>query len=274
MIVEGFLKGSVIPGVVAGVLLLAISFLPMFVRRWMITLCLPLGFAVGAVNISGFPPFPPAGSNQSLFYIALAAIIWPWLERWGMKIFLRILAVAGVTLLVLKPLFLSGLEFTNGIMILTSMTLLGFAIWNLIEKDTQSSTFALLPLTLVLQGTALSILFLASGSALLSQWTGTFCAVVSAVMVLGFWSTRFRLNESYVTFSALVFFSFILNALYFVDISHLSLFLVILPLGSLFFIQKMMNNSKLRWALQLAVTTGCLGAVLYSAVKSLMDSSY
>lgn len=269
MIVEGFIKGSVIPGVVAGILLLVISFLPMFVRRWMISLCLPLGFAVGAVNISGFPLFPPAGSNQSVFYVALATIFWPWIERLGMKVFLRTLAAAGVTLLVLKPLFISGLEFTNGIMILATMTLLGFAIWNLIEKGTQSSTFALLPLTLVLQGTALSVLFLANGSALFSQWMGTFCAVISAVMVLGFWSTRFRLNDSYVTFSALVFFSFILNALYFVDMPQLSLLLLILPLGSLFLIQKLINNSKLRWVSQLAVTVVCLTMAAYPAVQSL-----
>ena len=273
MIIEGFIKGSVIPGLISGILLLGISFLPLVFRRWMISLCLPLGFAVGAVNISGFPPFPPAGANQSLFYIALACFVWPWIERLGMKTFLRILAVAATTLLVLKPLFLSGLDFSNGLFVLGSMTVLGFAIWNLIEKDTQSSIFSILPLTLVLQGTALSILFLAHGSALLSQWTGTFCAVVSAVMVLGFWSTRFRMNESYVTFSALVLFSFLLNALYFMDISHVSLLLVIAPLGSLFLIQKL-NGSKLRWALQLAVSAVCLGFAVYPAIQTLIESSY
>lgn len=270
MIIEGFIKGSVIPGLIAGILLLGISFLPMIFRRWMISICLPLGFVVGAVNISGVPPFPPAGSNQALFYIALATIVWPWVERLGMKLFLRVLAVAGTTLLVLKPLFISNLDFSHGLMILGSMTILGFALWNLIEKDTQSSTFALLPLTLVMQGTALSILFLANGSALLSQWTGTFCAVVSAVMILGFLSTRFRVSESYVTFSALVFFSLILNALYFLDVSQLLLFLVIVPLGTLYVIQKL-NDSRLRWILQLVVTAVCLGFVLYPAIQSLMN---
>ncbi len=273
MIIEGFIKGSVIPGFVAGLLLLGISCLPLLLRRWMISLCLPLGFAVGAVNISGLPPFPPAGANQALFYIALACMVWPWIERLGMKTFLRVLAVAGTTLLVLKPLFLSGLDFSSGLLILGSMTLLGFAVWNLIEKDTQSSIFLILPLTIVLQGTALSILFLAHGSALLSQWAGTFCAVVSAVMILGFWSTRFRLNESYVTFSALILFSFILNALYFMEVSQVSLLLVIAPLGSLFLIQKI-NGSKLRWILQLAVSAICLGIAVYPAIQALMDTSY
>lgn len=250
MILTALFKGSVIPAVLAVGILAAAGFLPAVLAQTLRRIAFPLAFSCGFFLLYQFPKWPPAGSVNSLFYVAWICFLWTFIEATGGRhsSFLRWLFWGLLVFLTLQPLLvghrLTGdLPFVEGdqelLIHILILIFLGQTLWRVYEKGRlEWSTSSLMFLSIiVMTGLSLSMLF--SGSGLMSQLAGTYCALHGGALLLFLLGTRFHAASEILSFTVGMLFSFAVLSFHYLEISLFNLLLLLLPWGALWWKPKL-----------------------------------
>lgn len=228
------------PAILAGALLILALIGPSFTASSLRRVSFPIGFCFGFYLLNSIPVWPPTGSTSALFYVAALSIVWTFVEgqRGRNPFHWRWLVLAIVTFMVLKPLLLGSrmpgdIPFVSGpvelavhILMLVSMAQF---LWWMMTRGQVGVSHLLLLLAPIISGTGLSLAMLFSGSGLLSQLAGTYCAVHAVALVLCLLRGRFFNPFDHQSFSVLMIFSFALISYYFLETSLLSIGLCFVP---------------------------------------------
>lgn len=240
MIFEALLRGSVAPATLVGAILFFAGFLPGLLSSPLRRLSFPVGFSLGFYFLNSIPAWPPTGSTSALFYVSLLCFLWTYLEAIGSRyyLYLRWLLSAVVVFMVLKPLLMSDrlpgdIPYVSGpvelaLHILMLVFFLQF-LWWLYTRGQVGMSRAPLAYVPLLSMTGLSLVMLFSGSGLLSQLAGTYCAVHAAALLLSLLSPRFNNPFDHQAFSVVMVFSFSLVSYYFLEAPFLAVALCVSP---------------------------------------------
>jgi hypothetical protein len=233
--------GTVLPALIAGALILVAGFLPVLLGSPIRRLSFPVAFLVGFYLLNSVPAWPPTGSVAALFYLVIICFFWSFIEgaRGHHTPWLRFFLFGVGVFMLLKPLLLDdrlgvNLPYLHGRLEMAvhvlSLILFGHVLWWLTEKGEQRSPAPTLLVSLIMTATGLSLLMLFSGSALMAQLAGAYCAVHAALLVLSLLGSRFHYFADHKSFSVVTLFAFVLLALYFLEAPLKAIGLVLTPL--------------------------------------------
>lgn len=232
MIVMLVLKSAVLPGALTFLVSFGMGFFPDAVISPLRRFLLPATFLVGHFFLNGWPVWPPTGSTSSLIYIALAGGLWPFFEtltgRYS-RTFLYFF-LAAVVVLVLQPLVFNQWPFGDGAIQVAGMTLFSGFLWWLFDRGPSRFHWASLAVIPLVVGTGLSILTLTSGSALVAQMIGTYCALHGGLVASSLLNRGGYHYRDFSGFSVLMLSGFVLVSRYFVEVEDFRLALILSPL--------------------------------------------
>ena len=181
--------------------------------RWGAPLALGLGYAAGHIALEGSPPLRWAlDVKQGLFYLALAGMVFGFLESWRPRTTWPIRAGRAL-LSVAAPLFL--LDFmrdpkyhwgpVEALLWNAALALGLFLAWCALEALAERRPGAALPWAWIAVGTLLSGALSLAGSVSLGQLAGALTAPLGTVALLAWWRSDVRLSGGGVAPFALVF---------------------------------------------------------------------
>ncbi len=265
MILDALLRGVLLPGLVAGILLLLIDRLAgregrTTRRNWLEPISLAAAYAATQVALVGVPPFPPRESTHGLFYIAIAAaLLSPLATARGIRAPLRWIATAvlafGVPVLLLRSRIVQRWSTVESLLVIaalgTSLLAIGAAARTARRLPGPLSFLVLLiPL-----GSAAGVLGL-SGTALHSQLAGAVASGLGA----GFLISSVRggsVSGASALFGSTLLASVLITGHFYAQVSAASAFLIALcPVATAWLESLDRVRSLPRWQMTLVHVSG------------------
>lgn len=229
-VILDFLKSAALPAAVASVLLFLVGGMRDPMRARLQATIWATAFVGGCMVLVSRLNFPPTDVNEGFSWIAILLALFIWISpvAVGSRYLLRALFVVAIGLLSLWQIrsSLGGYVHQRNML---AFFFLGLGTWSIVERSSQKvQTLTLMTLPMI-SATALSLILLFKGSAVLSQILSVACTLYGGVFAISLVAPAKISKAAVLPFVSIFLISFMAIGHFYLDINPWTMIYLCLP---------------------------------------------